>query len=368
MTLEVPTFTRDGLEFRAWRLDDAPAALELAQDPVARQWMAGLRPVDSLTAAQAWVTRRLPEVRIDWIVRDRANGDVVGRVGLHHLDQENRNADTGYVVWPAHRGRGVATAMVQTATAYAFESLGLHRVALLHAVGNVASCRVAARCGFAFEGVERQALDHGDGIRHDEHRHARLATDPPGRVPAPPADRPPIEPAQLTVGQLLLRPPSLDEAEDALRMLADPDVVMWNPGPEALDLDEARAWCARLADWSDGSHTTFSVLDATSGRLLGNVSLHGIDPVQRDAQVGYRVAPWARGQGVGTEALAAVSRWAFDALDLHRIELAHAVENPASCRVAEKAGFRREGTLRQSFTYGDGRRHDEHVHARLASD
>ncbi|MDQ1615779.1 MAG: hypothetical protein QOJ60_1718, partial [Actinomycetota bacterium] len=51
-----------------------------------------------------------------------------------------------------------------------------------------------------------------------------------------------------------------------------------------------------------------------------------------------------------------------------RVELYHAVANPASCRVAEKVGFRHEGTLRQSYVYGDGTRHDEHLHARLAGD
>jgi RimJ/RimL family protein N-acetyltransferase len=44
------------------------------------------------------------------------------------------------------------------------------------------------------------------------------------------------------------------------------------------------------------------------------------------------------------------------------------VANPASCRVAEKAGFRLEGTMRASFRAEDGQRYDEHLHARLATD
>jgi RimJ/RimL family protein N-acetyltransferase len=178
----------------------------------------------------------------------------------------------------------------------------------------------------------------------------------------------PIEHVEIAAGRLQLRPPSESEAADALAMLLDPDITRWNPGPERLDLDEARAWCRRGADWSDGGHATFSALDATTGRLLGNVSLHKIDHEQQDGEIGYRVAPWARGQGVATAALAAVSRWAFGALGLVRIEAFHSVVNVASCRVAEKAGYPWEGTLRQSFVYGDGVRHDEHLHARLASD
>jgi RimJ/RimL family protein N-acetyltransferase len=177
-----------------------------------------------------------------------------------------------------------------------------------------------------------------------------------------------LEHVEIAAGRLQLRPPSPDDAADALLMLRDPEVALWNPGPPRLDLDEARAWCARGADWSDGTHATFSVHDATSGRLLGNVSVHQIDRAQRDAEIGYRVAPWARGQGVASDAVSAATRWAFGALGLVRIELAHAVANPASCRVAEKAGFLLEGTLRQAFVYGDGTRQDEHLHARLVTD
>jgi RimJ/RimL family protein N-acetyltransferase len=177
-----------------------------------------------------------------------------------------------------------------------------------------------------------------------------------------------IEPVEIAAGRLQLRLPSEADAADVLAMLADPEVALWNPGPEGLDIDAARAWARRGADWSGGDHATFAVHDATSGRLLGNVSLHQIDHEQADAEIGYRVAPWARGQGVATAAVAAASRWAFGALDLLRIELCHATVNPASCRVALKAGYRVEGTLRQSYIYGDGRRYDEHLHARLASD
>jgi RimJ/RimL family protein N-acetyltransferase len=178
----------------------------------------------------------------------------------------------------------------------------------------------------------------------------------------------PIETVEIAAGRLQLRPPTNADAPDTLLMLRDPDVARWNPGPARVDLDEVTAWCARQADWTDGTHATFSVLDATSGRLLGNVSLHQIDHRQQDAEIGYRVAPWARSQGVATDAVAAAARWAFGALDLVRIEIAHAVANPASCRVALKAGFPLEGTLRQAYVYGDGVRHDEHLHARLATD
>jgi RimJ/RimL family protein N-acetyltransferase len=176
------------------------------------------------------------------------------------------------------------------------------------------------------------------------------------------------EPVELIVDGLWLRPPSVDEADDALAMLLDPETVRWNPAPLVADLDSARAWCQRGADWSDGSHATFSVLDLATARLLANVSVHEIDADHATASIGYRVAPWARGRGVATAALVAVTEWAFTTLGLARIQLFHHVANPASCRVATKAHFLLEGTLREASVGPDGTREDEHLHARLASD
>jgi RimJ/RimL family protein N-acetyltransferase len=172
-----------------------------------------------------------------------------------------------------------------------------------------------------------------------------------------------IEPVEIAAGWLQLRPPSEGEALETLEMLLDPEVVQWNPAPTVVDEEEARAWCRRGGDWSGGSHASFSVLDATTGQLLGNVSLHHIDRDAATADIGYRVAPWARGRGVATASLAAVSRWATAALGLVRIQIFHAVANPASCRVAEKAGYVWEGTLRASFVGSDRQRYDEHLHA-----
>lgn len=172
----------------------------------------------------------------------------------------------------------------------------------------------------------------------------------------------------IETGRLVLRPPRAEEAAEVLEMLHDPDVRRWNPVPAVVDLESAAEWSRRLADWSAGDHATFSIIDAATGGYLGVVSLHTIDPVQADAEIGYRVTPRARGRGVATEAVAAATAWAFENVPLVRIELAHAVANPPSCAVALRAGYPLEGVLRQSFVYGDGCRYDEHLHARLAGD
>jgi RimJ/RimL family protein N-acetyltransferase len=173
---------------------------------------------------------------------------------------------------------------------------------------------------------------------------------------------------ELLTGRLLLRRPREEDAADALAMLTDPDVVRWNPAPAVVDIRTARAWCARGADWSDGTHATWHAVDRSTGRLVANCSVFAIDRDHATAKIGYRVAPWQRRRGVGSEVVTAVAGWSFAGLGLVRLQLEHAVPNVGSCRVAFNAGFLLEGTLRSASRDGLGARHDDHVHGRLATD
>jgi RimJ/RimL family protein N-acetyltransferase len=173
-----------------------------------------------------------------------------------------------------------------------------------------------------------------------------------------------LEPAVLKADGLVLRPAIDTDAEAALRMLLDPDIVQWMPA-DVHDLGTALRWCRRSADWE--GHATFAIVDDRDA-LLGNITLLNIDVEQATAEIGYRVAPWARNRDVATRALELVTDWAYEALALRRIALFHAVANSASCRVATKGAYQLEGTLRSAMVAGDGRRYDLHVHGRLSSD
>ncbi|WP_088979666.1 GNAT family N-acetyltransferase [Micromonospora coxensis] len=176
-----------------------------------------------------------------------------------------------------------------------------------------------------------------------------------------------MEHAEITAPGLLLRPWRVEDAPAVLDALREPAIARWNPRRRVTDdLAGARDWIRYRADWSGGDHVSLAVTSAADGVLLGSVSLHQIHG--EDASIGYWTVPAARGAGVASRAVVALTTWAFAELRLHRVELCHAVDNPASCRVAERAGYRAEGTLREAFRYGDGLRHDEHLHARLATD
>jgi RimJ/RimL family protein N-acetyltransferase len=179
----------------------------------------------------------------------------------------------------------------------------------------------------------------------------------------PTAPQPELVPVEAP--GLLLRAYQPTDLPDLRAAFADAAIVQWNPGP-TTDAGLAEFMAGRN-DWSDADHASWAVAD-DADRLIGAVSLHKVDLDQGDAEIGYWIAPWARGRGHATGAVTAATRFAFDRMGLHRVYLYHAVENPGSCGVARAAGFLHEGTLRASFRYADGVHHDEHLHARLSSD
>ena len=80
-----------------------------------------------------------------------------------------------------------------------------------------------------------------------------------------------------------------------------------------------------------------------------------LDWEHRRAEVGYWLALDARGRGHATRAVNLICGWGFEILDLERIELLAATGNPASQRVADRAGFTREAVLRSYMRGRDGR-------------
>ena len=101
--------------------------------------------------------------------------------------------------------------------------------------------------------------------------------------------------------------------------------------------------------------------DAYLGEAMVAPGEHGV------GEVGCCIVPAARGRGIATEALRLLTDWAFAALGLGRIQVFVAAQNVAALRLAESAGFRREGLLRSYWEHGGGRL-DAVVLARLPDD
>jgi RimJ/RimL family protein N-acetyltransferase len=171
----------------------------------------------------------------------------------------------------------------------------------------------------------------------------------------------------LHEGELLLRPVSDDDAPAIFAACRDGDMARLVPRfPDPYTEEDAVSFAAHARTrWRDDVAYTFAITVAESGELLGVIEL----PAPKDdaTYVGYWVKREARGRGVATRALRRVAHWAIEDLGVERLWLTTHPANVASQRVAEKAGFQREGVLRSHVRFRDGRR-DSVIFSLLRSD
>jgi [ribosomal protein S5]-alanine N-acetyltransferase len=166
------------LVVRPWRYEDAAAVRSAFACPDIQRWH--VRRMDSDDEARAWITgwakRWEDESDASWAVVNRGDDQAIGQVGLRTVMLFEASAQLSYWVLPAARGAGVAGRAVQALTRWAFGTVLLNRLYLVHSVANLASCRVAAKAEFRVEGILRGYGLHADGW-HDVHMHSRLRTD-----------------------------------------------------------------------------------------------------------------------------------------------------------------------------------------------
>jgi RimJ/RimL family protein N-acetyltransferase len=170
--------------------------------------------------------------------------------------------------------------------------------------------------------------------------------------------RPPDPPLGDAV--VSLRPLVATDLATIEAALEDSEICRWfdNRGVSGREVVE-RA----MERWQAAEGAEFAVLNA--GECVGSIWLTlGADS---RATVGYWLLPDARGKGLVTHALVLVSRWAFDKLGVKRIGLLVDPRNVASVRLAERAGFRREGVLR-SWVEVNGERVDHVSFSLLPTD
>jgi RimJ/RimL family protein N-acetyltransferase len=136
----------------------------------------------------------------------------------------------------------------------------------------------------------------------------------------------------------------------------DPEIARWTVVPSPYTEADARDWLSMADDgWRAGTEATFAMVDASTATLLGGIGIRTANwPV---TELGYWVAAPARGRGIAARGVRLLSSWAFHELGAVRVEIVTDVENLASQRVAEKAGFQREGILRRRLEV-KGRRSD----------
>jgi ribosomal-protein-alanine N-acetyltransferase len=157
---------------------------------------------------------------------------------------------------------------------------------------------------------------------------------------------PPDPPISLT--GFRLRPWATTDVDALVAAWRDPDMVRWLPEEkQPFEAEQARAFIDDAATHlSTGKSVALAIADASTDQAVGSVTLHVWGP--RHWNIGYWVKADRRRHGLATEAVTKLSRWAFAANpNLARLSLYTLPGNEPSQKVAEHAGFQREGLLRR---------------------
>jgi RimJ/RimL family protein N-acetyltransferase len=171
----------------------------------------------------------------------------------------------------------------------------------------------------------------------------------------------------LTDGVVALRPFTEADVRDVSACCQDPEIPRWTQVPSPYDDDDARSFIAMAEQGRvAGERLSLAVTSAESGELLGAIEVRPRKP-EGGVGVGYWVAAPARRRGTASRALGLVSAWAFEALGAQRVQVVAHPLNEASQRVALRAGFTREGLLR-NYELRKGEWEDRVVFSRLPTD
>jgi RimJ/RimL family protein N-acetyltransferase len=181
-------------------------------------------------------------------------------------------------------------------------------------------------------------------------------------MPSIPLPNPP-----LTDGEIVLRSWEPRDVPAVTAACQDPEIPRWTVVPHNYTERHAREFISgTAADLATGRELALAIVDADD-RLLGALGISNFDWADLKAEIGYWMAPEARRRGVGARATRMLAAWALTSLGLERLELLANPENEASQRLAERAGFTREGTLRR-YRRRHGVREDLVMFSLLAED
>jgi RimJ/RimL family protein N-acetyltransferase len=168
--------------------------------------------------------------------------------------------------------------------------------------------------------------------------------------------------APLSDGVVTLRAWREEDVPAIVALCDDPDVARFTRVPSPYTERDAREFLAGYVV----EEMSFAIVEASNENdVLGSIGMR--DDGEGRGQLGYLVAAHARRRGVASRAVRLLSEWALTKAGLARVQLYARVDNPASQRTAERAGFRREGVLR-AYMLLRGERHDAVIYGLTPED
>jgi RimJ/RimL family protein N-acetyltransferase len=180
-------------------------------------------------------------------------------------------------------------------------------------------------------------------------------------------------PERIETERLVLRVPRAGDGPlvNAAIGVSHAELAPWMPWAGTMpSVDESEAHCRRQqARFLLREDFVFFILvrDAggAEGELVGATGLHRIDWTLRKFEIGYWRKTGCEGRGFVTEAVRAMARLAFDALDARRVEIRMDDNNASSWRVAERAGVTLEALLRFDSATPAGEPRSTRIYSRV---
>ncbi|CCN84185.1 putative Acyl-CoA N-acyltransferase [Vibrio nigripulchritudo SFn27] len=158
---------------------------------------------------------------------------------------------------------------------------------------------------------------------------------------------------KIETERLILRALSENDAQDLYNIFSDHQVMKyWNCAPwDGLDVATQFIKTSRES-MNNNKELTLGIYLKDSGKLLGKIMLFNLEQESRRAEIGFGISRNFWGKGVVFEAASAVVEYAFNSLELRRIEAEIDPLNVASGNALERLGFVKEGLLRQRWEIG----------------
>lgn len=171
----------------------------------------------------------------------------------------------------------------------------------------------------------------------------------------------PSEIPTLTYGLLTLRPSNESDIEAIFNGCQDPLIPKFTTVPSGYTIDHAIEF-VRSDPFSFAERREIRfVIEHGNGvdkKFAGVISLHTINIKNHTAEIGYWMEKSMRGKGIATTAAMMITDYGIATLGFRRIDGLVDADNEASQKVLMKAGFEREGILRNKVTREDGRQID----------
>jgi ribosomal-protein-alanine N-acetyltransferase len=348
MSLPTPTLHTARLRLRPFTDADADALYALHSSAhVLRYWDAP--PWSERARAERFIAacRQMADEGVGArLAVDRvSDGAFIGWCSLNRWNPDYRSASLGYCFDDAAWGHGYATEAARALLRWAFDTLDLNRVQAETDTRNGASARVLEKLGFVLEGTLREdCVVNGEVsdswvyglIRREWRPSSRTCIENDAAVTS--------SPWPMRVGSLLLREAAAADIERLLSFRNDPAVnrfmLRTSVDPETFR-DEWLAVPTSESDFScvvevDGTAAAMGFLEIVDG--MGQPGM----PKGTEGVIGYIVDPDFAGRGVASGLARGLLAAAFGHLGLRRVTASCNADNPASARVLEKAGMRRE--------------------------